>query len=90
MTASLRYAPAQVEDLHDWAVNASPLMNGRADALAHFGKLTRGEWTAEALTGIQSDVLDANEPGYCKGYTETWNVVTALISGVATDDLHNL
>jgi hypothetical protein len=88
MTNSLARTPEQTEDIHDWAVNAGSIMAGRADAIAHFGKLTTGEWTAEALTGIQADVLEDAEPGYGKGYADAWNVLVALISGVATDELH--
>jgi hypothetical protein len=87
---SLTLTPQQVQDSYEWAVNTGPIMNGRADALAHIGKLTSGEWTPEALTGIQADVLEDADPAYRKGYTEAWNAITALINGVAVDDLHNV
>lgn len=90
MAFPMTRTPAQIEDLHDWAVNASPLMNGRADAIAHFGKLTRGELAAGELADIQADLLETSEPGYPKGYSEAWNVLCGLISGVATEDLHRL
>lgn len=89
---TMTLTPQQVQDSYEWAVNTGPTMNGRADALAHVSKLTSGEWTPEALTDIQVEILEADDadPRYCRGYIEAWNVLTALINGVSIDELHKL
>lgn len=81
----------EVSDALDWAINSGPTMSGRVDAVAHVGKLIQGEWTPEFLADVQATNLDEDaEPGYVRGYTEAWNAVAALTSGVAIDELHRL
>lgn len=90
MTTTINRTPEQVNDYYEWAVNASELMNGRADAIAHIGKLVNGTYSNEQLAEIQTGNLDQADYGYKKGYAEAWNAMAGLLAGVAVDELHKL
>jgi hypothetical protein len=87
----LARTPEQMADYLDWASNASPLMNGRADAIGHVGMMLTGDRSPQFIEGVQSEILDDEaDPGYVKGYIEAWNALAALASGVAMNELHRL
>lgn len=81
----------QMAETLEWAINSGPIMSGRIDAVAHVGKLIQGEWTPEFLADVQAanlDMGDGAEPGYVRGYTETWNTLYGITSGVSIDEAH--
>ena len=90
MTKALAQTTLMASSL-EWGINSGPTMSGRVDALAHVGKLIQGEWTPEFLAEVQTTNLDADaEPGYIRGYTETWNALYGIASGVSIDEVHKV
>jgi hypothetical protein len=81
----------QMADTLEWAINVGPTMSGRIDAIAHVAKLIQGEYDADFLRDVQAqnlDVLDGADPGYVRGYTEAWNTLYGMASGVSIDEAH--
>ncbi len=80
----------RMADTLEWAINSGPTMSGRVDAIAHVGKLIQGEWTPEFLADVQATNLDDAEAGYVRGYTEAWNALYGMASGVSIDEVHKV
>jgi hypothetical protein len=90
---TINRTPEQVNDYYEWAVNASELMNGRADAIAHIGNMLNGgptRFEPEQIAQIQEDMKADASSSYLKGYAEAWNAMAGLLAGVAVDELHKL
>lgn len=70
-----------MSDALEFATNMSEELGGRADAVAHVGKLLEGTYGVDQLDGVQNEIFAEASVHYRQGYEDMWNTIFSKVVG---------